>query len=609
MDLVLTPKPWKLKIGNGRWTPPANLSSSLSKLTVTALTMYGLPKGMTSMMDPTLPKGGYRLHIKSGGVEIQGADERGVFYAAQTLRQILRQADSDGSIPEMEIRDFPKFQNRGFMLDISRNRIPTMETFHRIIDLMAELKLNELQLYMESAFAYKGHKKVWEAYSPLTAEEVKDLDVYAADRGIELVPNQNLLGHMERWLKFPEYRELAEAPDGAMDPWGGFRETPTTLDPSSPDVLEFVRDLLDQLLPVFSSVRFNAGLDEPFDIGQGKNLGRVETDGGPGSIFLEYLYLMRREVTARGFQMQFWADFLLEHPEMVPAVPKDVTAMVWGYESEHPFAAETARLAEAKIPFYVCPGTSSWNTIVGRWTNCRENIGAAVISGEKSGAVGFLNTDWGDNGHMQELVVSMPGLFAGAEGSWSGAAGLDRDWTGPLSLHLFGTSEITAADTLLALGDLYKEIPVQIDNRSFVALPLFEHVHSYVRDKFSDLRKSGIGKSREILDKARENLKGASVDTDFRGGWAGQMKQQLLLAADLCDHGLKALSAYLRSPEAPDDSPILSSLQSDDKAVLMDELVAILPRFEEIWLASSRPGGLKETKGILGGLLEIYRGK
>ena len=102
----------------------------------------------------------------------------------------------------------------GYMLDVSRYRVPTMETVKRQVDILAELGYNHFQLYTEHTFAYPGHEDVWREASPFTPAEIRELDAYCAERGIELVPNQNSFGHLEHWLSHPAYNHLAEAPQG-----------------------------------------------------------------------------------------------------------------------------------------------------------------------------------------------------------------------------------------------------------------------------------------------------------------------------------------------------------------------------------------------------------
>ena len=146
---------------------------------------------------------GYKLSISPEGIDLLGHDEAGVFYGAMTLRQLTRQFGKTTGIPCMVIEDWPDFLNRGVMLDISRDRVPTMGTLYTLIDLLSELKVNQLQLYTEHTYAYRNHSEVWADASPMTSDQIVNLDVYCQERFIELVPNQNSFGHMERWLKKP----------------------------------------------------------------------------------------------------------------------------------------------------------------------------------------------------------------------------------------------------------------------------------------------------------------------------------------------------------------------------------------------------------------------
>ncbi len=152
------------------------------------------------------------------------------FMRAVTLAQLV--ALSGGALPVCEIEDAPDFEARGVMLDISRDKVPTMATLFELVDRLAALKINQLQLYTEHTFAYRGHEEVWRDASPMTPEEIRELDVYCLERCVELVPNQNSFGHLERWLALPRYAPLAELPQGGAPlPWGGIHERPTSLCP------------------------------------------------------------------------------------------------------------------------------------------------------------------------------------------------------------------------------------------------------------------------------------------------------------------------------------------------------------------------------------------
>ncbi|MGC8783843.1 MAG: beta-N-acetylhexosaminidase, partial [Armatimonadota bacterium] len=212
-----------------------------------------------------IPAQGYRLQITPQRVTITASEPAGLFYGAMTLKQILRQCASE--VPCCEIDDHPDFPSRGVMLDISRDKVPTLETLFALVDELAEWKVNHLELYTEHTFAYRNHREVWAQASPMTGEDILRLDAYCRERFVELVPNQNSFGHMHRWLKLPRYRHLAECPDGFDWPWGGHSDEPFSLDPTNPESLQFIAGLYEELLPHFSSRKFNVGCDETFDLG------------------------------------------------------------------------------------------------------------------------------------------------------------------------------------------------------------------------------------------------------------------------------------------------------------------------------------------------------
>lgn len=393
---------------------------------------------------------GYRLLITQEQVVATAGDTAGLFYASVTLVQMARLAH--GELPACNIEDAPDMLVRGVMLDISRDKVPTIETLLWLIDKLAALKINQLQLYTEHTFAYRNHPEVWQHATPITSDDIALLDRYCRAANIELVPNQNSFGHMERWLRLPRYQHLAELPQGGAPlPWGGRRPYPTTLCPTDPRSLELLADLYDDLLPNFTSTLFNVGCDETFDLrGEGRSAIQVR-EQGEGRVYLEFLKRINKLVRERGRTMAFWGDIILRHPELVPELPSDTLALEWGYESDHPFDEHGGLFAQSGIPFYVCPGTSSWSSLAGRTTNMRANIASAVRNGIKHGAVGCMVTDWGDHGHWQPLAVSLPAFLYGASLAWGYERNVDMELAKIADLHLCDGF----AAPLLKLGDCY----------------------------------------------------------------------------------------------------------------------------------------------------------
>jgi len=397
----------------------------------------------------------YTLIIDRQGVQITGQESGGLRAAVATLRQLFREYGR--RLPCLSIRDWPDFPRRGFMLDISRGRVPNLQTLLDLADHLADFKINELQLYTEHTFAYHQFKPVWRSWGALTGKEIQKLDAHCRNLGIDLVPNQNSFGHLREWLAYPPLKKLGEVSVPYEGANGEFLRYPSTLAPHHPGTLPFVCGLFDELLPNFSSAFFNVGCDETWDLGQGQSKAACERLG-KGQIYVNFLRQIHQEVRRRGRTMMFWGDIILNHPELIPELPKDVIALNWGYEADHPFEREAALFAKSKIPFYVCPGTSTWMTLIGKHDNAFINLRRAAAAGRKHGAIGYLITDWGDGGHPQPLTVSWPLMLAGAALSWCGQSFQEKLLTPVLSRDLFQDRTQLLAKTVLALGTVHRKL-------------------------------------------------------------------------------------------------------------------------------------------------------
>src|SRR5205823_2413714 len=245
----------------------------------------------------------YTIDVRPTDILIRASTPAMAFYAAHTLAQLFRQFPN--GVPCLHIEDWPDLPARGVMIDISRDKVPTMATLYALVDLLASMKINQLQLYTEHTFAYRNHPEVWAEASPMTGEEILSLDAYCRERFIQLVPNQNSFGHMERWLKLPRYAHLAEAPDGFTFPWGLKHEGGFTLDPLNPESLKLIESLYDELLPHFTSRLFNVGCDETFDLGLSRSKTEVERRGKE-RVYLDFVLKIYRAVKERGHAMMFW---------------------------------------------------------------------------------------------------------------------------------------------------------------------------------------------------------------------------------------------------------------------------------------------------------------
>ena len=485
----------------------------------------------------------YTLTINQRGVLIEFHEVSGLRAAVATLRQLLR--EHGRRLPCLRIRDWPDFPRRGVMLDISRGRVPNLATLLDLADKLADFKINELQLYTEHTFAYRDYKSVWREWGALTGTEIRKLDARCRELGIDLVPNQNSFGHLREFLSHPKLKKLAEIAAPYPDPGGTFWRYPSTLAPNHPGTLPFVRNLYDELLPNFSSSFLNIGGDETWDLGRGQSK-QLCDKLGKGQVYLDFVKRLHREVTKRGKRMMFWGDIVLNHPELIRELasfgtppsggsrsatqpPKGGTpnliALNWGYEANHPFPKETAKFAKAKVPFYVCPGTSTWMTLVGKHDNAFANLHAAAKAGRANGAIGYLNTDWGDGGHPQPLAVSWLPFLLGAAVSWCAKSFDDSQLASVASRELFHDPTGHAARAALALGLAHRKLKFTALNTTplgaVIAAPRPETHELFCRDGlkyYARIAPKNIRAALAEIEKQRRVLKRARPTTD-----AGQM--------------------------------------------------------------------------------------
>ncbi len=491
-----------------------------------------------------LPAQGYRLVVDADGTRIDARDDAGEHYGRLTLAQLGTPS------PGVIIEDWPDLAVRGVMLDVSRDRVPTMQSLKFLIERLAGWKLNQLQLYLEHTFAYDGHNEVWQNASPFTSDEIREIDAYCKPRYIELVANQNCLGHAERWLRHSRYRPLALSHTG-FD-FIGLRRGPTTLDPSNPLAFQFVESLLNELLPCFSIQRVNIGMDEPWEL--------------PADRIHDYVEWMQRLCDLpilREREVIVWGDILAHHPGVLGELPDNVVVADWGYEADHPFDSRTATLAAAGRQHWVCPGTSSWQSLLGRTTNMRANtIGAARAAGT-SGATGLLMTEWGDWGHHQPAAVSLPGFAFGAAMSWCSATNSDID-----------LAEVTDS-AAVALGDVYLATGAQRPNCSaFVR-------HLYLpQARVRHITHDELDAARACIDTGIRKLE-ARTDADA---------EELRWATDVVRLALDDAEARLQGDGT------LASITADRRVGLADAALDIETRHAELWPRRSRPGGLAGSR-------------
>jgi hypothetical protein len=278
-------------------------------------------------------------------------------------------------------------------------------------------------------------------------------------------------------------------------------------------------------------------------------------------------------------------------------LPGGVTVCEWGYDDWYPFNERCAALASAGLPFWVAPGTSSWMSILGRVTNARNTCQRAASAALAHGAAGYLNTDWGDLGHLQQPVISEPGFAYGAAVSWCLETNADLDLAAALSTHVFCDPTGGLADAVLAIGDAHRLVTPQFPNMSTLVMNLYYPQLPVGRGLTKGLTADELEPVERCLEEAASTAAASRPEVE-----------NAVLLRDEVAFGIDLVRLVLRDARARlDGDGFLQSVPPEVRATLGADLDALTERYRSLWLANNRPGGLEDSVRWLANLRQAYR--
>lgn len=358
-----------------------------------------------------LEKEEYILRIENT-ITLFASTHIGMLYGAYTLLQLID--STQNNIPYVEIKDCPAFVERGYYHDITRGKMPTMQSLKELIDTAAYYKYNQFQFYIEHCFAFEGLEQVWFDKCPLQANDVVELQSYAQERGIDLIPSITTFGHMYEILRTQKYKDLCERNNPDTAPYSFVHRMGShTINPFHEEAFALVCKMIDQYLPLFHSQYFNICCDETFDLCCEKNKDSVPTPEHRYQVYCDFSKRIANYVKGKGKTVMMWDDILLRGD--FQQMPNDIVYLDWDYSAE---PSEENRKAIAQKPHVqVCAGTSSWNRLLPNYDVMFKNSDALSRLAMKYGIQGYCLTCWGDFGDilkhkLQHLSIAYNGAVA-----------------------------------------------------------------------------------------------------------------------------------------------------------------------------------------------------
>lgn len=438
----------------------------------------------------------YTLSLSQEQITLCGSGLPGAYYAIQTLRQMIAAANSL-TLPACRVKDEPDFAYRGVYHDVARGRVSTLQTLKELCDQLAYWKINSLQLYVEDAYDFVELDGVMTQQEVLSAEEILELDEYCWEHFVELVPSLSCFGHLYNLLQSDKYRHLCELEN--FEPQRHYwieKMARHTIDASNPESLKTVFSMIDQYIGLCRSDKFNICCDETNDLCHGRNRGKE-----PGDLYFRFVSEIIRHVQSHGKQVMMWGDIVLHHPEKIPELPDGVIMLNWGYDPD-PSEKTFQTFQKYHCIQYVCPGTTTWNHMVGYDRAAAPNIAQMSALGHRYGAVGFLNTNWGDYANICSLTGAMLGLAMGAERGWNaGEQPLTDAFDRAFSLHVFGQREENLARLMREISDAEGGAEWQWIVEDVSSVYIEKNPGAQMRNSEKALHEGQIARLHQIMDR------------------------------------------------------------------------------------------------------------
>ena len=383
---------------------PTNAASGL-RIVLQRLAQHPDP-AFTPAMQPE----GYTIAFAPGMLVLTGATAEGVFYAAQTTKQLIA-ADAQGRpvLHAADIRDWPAMRYRGLSDDLSRGPVDTLAFQKKLVRNLAAYKANLYSPYFEHTQQYASNPLPAPPGGSISAADARELVAYARQFHITVIPEQEAFGHLHHNLAFEQYQGLAETPHGAV------------LAPGQPGSLEVIRQEFGELAQLYPSPFLHVGADETVDLGVGRTKAAVDAQG-LGPVYLDFMQRIDTALRPLHRRLLFWGDIAQGSPDLLKAMPadfkRDTIAIAWEYvPNPRGFSKYLRPYTEAGFETWVAPGINNWSRVYPNYNMGLANIQQFTRDGQAAGSTGQLNTLWYDDG---EALASNNwyGILFGAAAAW-----------------------------------------------------------------------------------------------------------------------------------------------------------------------------------------------
>ena len=269
------------------------------------------------------------------------------------------------------------------MIDISRFRVPTISRMKKMIGNLSEIGYDTIFYNIEHVFKIPDHPKIGSEADGYTIEEFRELDIYAKENNIEIIPLIQSFGHMFHILKHSEYYNICES------------EKKWSL-AINDETYKFITDIYNVASEAFSSKYIHIGGDEVYDMASGKSKYLLEQGSTKDEVFLNHILKLKEIAKSLNKEIILWGDMVENNPEVMEKLGENAILCYWSYDFDD--MPETYKTLGSNT--LVCPGTNTWKSFFPRYDFAVKNFQLMKERSDLISAKGFMITDWGDAGHI-----------------------------------------------------------------------------------------------------------------------------------------------------------------------------------------------------------------
>lgn len=304
------------------------------------------------------------------------------------------------------------FRHMGTMLDCSRNAVPNVKALKKWIDILSDLGYDTLMLYTEDTYEVNENPYFGYMRGRYTKEELKMINEYAAQRGVELVPCIQTLAHLNAIVRWPAYAPIVDCDDILLA--------------GDEKVYELIDHMFATLSECFTSRLINIGMDEAHMIGRGKYYDQ-HGDTNRTEILVSHVRRVAEIGKKYGFELLMWSDMFFRlatggeyyaddiqiDASVKAQIPDNVQLIYWDYYSQDQNRYAKMLQAHSKIKEGTWFAGGLWT-----WTGFTPHNGysigaskAALAACQDAGIQDVFMTMWGDNGAECSIFALLPALF------------------------------------------------------------------------------------------------------------------------------------------------------------------------------------------------------